>query len=94
MFIYLYIYIYMYTFFCIFFSTMVYHRTLNLVPCVTQWDLVVYPSVLCVSFRTGTAAVSEMHVVRDRTQAGDTSDFTAVAFLHLCVSLRPSRDDR
>ena len=32
----------MYTFFFIFFSTMVYHRILNIAPCAIQWDLVVY----------------------------------------------------
>lgn len=32
------------TFFLIFLSTMVYARILNVVPCATQQDLVVYPS--------------------------------------------------
>ena len=27
----------------IFFSMMVYHRTLNIVPCAMQWNLIVYP---------------------------------------------------
>ena len=34
--IYIYIYIYTYTFFFVFFSIMVYHRILNMVPCVIQ----------------------------------------------------------
>ena len=33
----------MYIFFIIFFSIMVYYRIMNVVPCVTQQDLVVYP---------------------------------------------------
>ena len=34
--------------FFIVFSIMVYHRTLSVVPCVMQWDLVVYPfSIYC-----------------------------------------------
>ena len=35
--------LYIYTFFFIFFSIMVYYRTLNIVPCAIQQDLVVYP---------------------------------------------------
>ena len=37
----LYIYIYTHILF-IFFSSMVYHRILNIVPCAVQWELVVY----------------------------------------------------
>ena len=33
----------LYTFFFIFFSIMVYHRILNIVPCAIQEDFVVYP---------------------------------------------------
>ena len=36
------IHIYTYTFFFIFFSIVVYHRIVNIVPCAVQWDLVVY----------------------------------------------------
>ena len=35
-------------FFFIFFSTMVYHRILNIVPCAIQKDLVPYPSSIMV----------------------------------------------
>ena len=35
--------IHMYTFFLIFFSMMVYCRTLNIAPCAIQEDLIVYP---------------------------------------------------
>ena len=35
--------IHTYSFFFIFFSIMVHHRILNIVPCAIQWDLVVYP---------------------------------------------------
>ena len=36
--------LYIYAFFFIFFSIMVYHRILNIVPCALQQDLVVYLS--------------------------------------------------
>ena len=44
--IYTYIYVYIYTFFCIFFPIMVYHGILNVVPCVIQYNLIVYPKHL------------------------------------------------
>ena len=38
-----------YIYFFILFSIMVYHRLLNIVPCATQQDLVVYPSsIVCI----------------------------------------------
>ena len=40
------LYIYIYTFFVTFFSILVYHRILNIVPCAIQKDLVVYPSYI------------------------------------------------
>ena len=39
----IYVYTHTHTHSFIFFSIMVYHRTLNIVPCAVQKDLVVYP---------------------------------------------------
>ena len=38
--------LYTYILFFIFFSIMVYHRILNMVPCAMPYDLVVYPSYI------------------------------------------------
>ena len=44
--LYIHTYIYIYTLFCIFFPIMVYHGILNIVPCVIQQDVIVYPKHL------------------------------------------------
>ena len=43
----------MYIFFFIFFSILVYHKVLNIVPCAIQQDLVVYPFYIHLGFPGG-----------------------------------------
>ena len=72
--------IHIYTFFFIFFSIMVYHRILNIVPCAIQQDLVGYP--------TNKALYNSLHLLTPASQSFLCNPFLATTSLFsMSVSL-------
>ena len=77
--VHIYIYIHTHSFF-IFFSIMVYHRILNIVPCAIQQDLVGYP--------TNKALYNSLHLLTPASQSFLCNPFLATTSLFsMSVSL-------